>query len=66
MLTRARSARDERNLIVTLTEAGEALREQAASVPGRMAQCSPLEPQEAATLYALLYKMLGKETASRS
>lgn len=60
LLTRTRSARDERNLIVTITGAGEALRERAVKVPGLMAQCSPLEPQEAAELYRLLYKMLGQ------
>ena len=63
LLRRARSAQDERNLIVTITEMGEALKERAVKVPGLMAQCSPLEPQEAMTLYRLLYKMLGRETA---
>ena len=62
LLSRARSAQDERNLIVTITEAGEALKERAVRVPGQMAQCSPLEPQEAMTLYRLLYKMLGRDT----
>ena len=62
LLSRARSAQDERNLIVTITEAGEALKERAVRVPGLMAQCSPLEPQEAMTLYRLLYKMLGRDT----
>ena len=60
LLTRARSTKDERNLIVTITEAGEGLRERAVQVPARMAQCSPLEPQEAAALYQLLYKLLGQ------
>ena len=63
LLTRARSAQDERSLIVTVTEAGMALREQAVSVPERMARCSPLEPQEAMILYRLLYKLLRKEEA---
>ena len=61
LLSRARSAQDERNLIVTVTEAGEALKNQAVKVPALMAQCSPLEPQEAMTLYRLLYKMLGRD-----
>ena len=65
LLTRARSTRDERNLIVTLTEEGARLRERAIRVPEQMAQCSPLEPEEAVTLYRLLYKILGKETAAR-
>lgn len=57
-LTRARSTEDERSLIVTVTEAGEQLKEQAISVPAQIAQCSNLEPDEAATLYRILYKML--------
>ena len=63
LLTRARSTQDERNLIVTVTEAGELLRERAADVPARMAECLPLEPEEAAALYRLLYKMLRREAA---
>ena len=63
LLTRVRSTKDERNLIVTITEAGEALRKQAIRVPALMAQCSPLEPQEAATLYRLLYKLLRQDQA---
>ena len=56
---RQRSAEDERNLIVTITQKGEALKEQALAVPGEIAKCSRLEPEEAATLYRILYKMLG-------
>ncbi|MCH5287510.1 MAG: MarR family transcriptional regulator [Christensenellaceae bacterium] len=63
LLTRVRSTKDERNLIVTITAAGEALRKQAIRVPALMAQCSPLEPQEAATLYRLLYKLLRQDQA---
>ncbi|MCH5324702.1 MAG: MarR family transcriptional regulator [Eubacterium sp.] len=58
LLSRRRSAEDERNLIVTITEQGERLKERAAEVPGKMAQCSNLEPDEAAELYRLLYKLL--------
>lgn len=61
IISRARSARDERNLIVTMTAEGEALKERAIKVPALMAQCLPLEPQEAMTLYRLLYKVLGRD-----
>lgn len=60
MLTRSRSVMDERDLIVTITEAGEQLKELAVQVPAQMAQCSKLEPEEARMLYRILYKMLGK------
>ena len=59
LLTRRRSADDERSLIVSLTEKGEALRDRAVQVPVQMSQCVRLEPDEAAELYRLLYKMLG-------
>ena len=58
LIHRQRSTEDERSLIVSLTQAGEQLREQAVDVPYKMAQCSCLEPEEAAQLYQLLYKML--------
>lgn len=58
LLSRTRSAKDERNLIVSITKKGEALKEKAVSIPPRMAGCVNLEPQETLTLYQLLYKLL--------
>ena len=58
-IKRSRSKEDERNLIVTLTDKGWKLREQMLSIPGSMASCVDLEPQEVAELYKLLYKVLG-------
>ena len=59
LVSRQRSAEDERNLIVSITEKGEALKEQAVAVPAQIAKCSKLEPEEAVMLYRILYKMLG-------
>lgn len=59
LVDRTRDPQDERNLVVTLTPRGEALRTAAARVPEQMAACVSLEPDEAATLYKLLYKLLG-------
>lgn len=56
---RKRSSRDERNLIVYITDKGEELREQAVKIPAEMVSCVNLEPDEAAELYRLLYKILG-------
>ena len=61
-VARRRSAEDERDLIVTLTEQGEALKEKASSVPEKLGSCIALEPQKAQALYALLYELLGKLT----
>lgn len=56
---RFRSKEDERVLEVEITEKGEALREQALSVPQRVAGCMKLDAEEAEQLYRLLYKVLG-------
>ena len=60
-VTRQRSTADERNLVVTITDAGEALKEKAVTVPAEIARCSNLEPTEAAELYRILYKILGNK-----
>lgn len=55
---RRRSSEDERVLIVEITETGEALKERAVSVPGKVAGCVRLDSEEAMQLYGLLYKIL--------
>ena len=58
-ITRKRSTEDERILLVHITEEGMQLREKAVSIPARVGQCVSLSPEEAGTLYSLLYKVLG-------
>ena len=58
---KTRDKSDERNLIITLTQAGEDLREKALCVPQSIAQEFCLTPEEAAALYQILYKMLDQE-----
>lgn len=55
---RRRSKEDERVLVVTITDEGEALREKALSIPESIGACIKLEPAEAKTLYDLLHKLL--------
>ena len=55
---RQRSREDERVVVITLTEAGRALRERAADVPARVAGCLSLPSGKAEALYALLYELL--------
>ena len=57
-VTRNRSKKDERVVLVSLTETGRGLKEKAAEVPGEVASCVPLTPEEAAALYGLLYKII--------
>ena len=59
-VARKRSAQDERDLIVTLTDSGEALKERAVTVPERLGACIELDAQKAQALYELLYEVLGK------
>ena len=61
LLTRRRSETDERSLVLTLTEQGLALRDQALEVPRQMSQRVNLTPAEALELYHLLYKLLGRD-----
>ena len=58
MLTRARSVKDERNLIVTITDAGEALKDEALKVHTAMHANCPLSAEEAATLGRILHKIM--------
>ncbi len=66
LVTRTRSKEDERSLIVEITEKGMALRERAAEIPEKIAGCISLKPEEAGTLYRLLYKLLGKSEEEES
>ena len=59
-ISRRRSTEDERDLIVTVTDEGKALRERALSVPAKLAACVDLEPKKALLLYEILYDLLGK------
>ena len=60
LLARNRSTEDERNLIVSLTPKGEAMKDQAVHIPGQMAKMVSLAPEDTLTLYRLLYKLLGR------
>lgn len=57
-ITRTRSKDDERNLVVSLTESGEALRDKAVDIPFKMGKCLDLTEEEAAVLYKTIYKVL--------
>jgi DNA-binding MarR family transcriptional regulator len=58
LIRRERGEDDGRTLIVTVTEEGEALKEKAMRIPMQMAQCMPMEREDTAKLYDLLYKIL--------
>lgn len=60
LICRSRSSADERVLMVKISEDGENLKEKAKDIPLKMAGCVNLDPEEAKTLYNLLYKLIGK------
>lgn len=60
LLTRRRSLEDERNLIVTVTDKGEELKDKALHIPKDMTKCVNINDDEIFALYRTLYKLLGK------
>lgn len=60
-IRKEKSRDDERNLVITLTETGRKLRDEALCVPEGIAREFNLNPDEAAALYRILYKMLDAE-----
>ena len=61
-VTRKRSEKDERDLIVTITDKGTDLKEKAVHVPEKLGACVELDPQKAKALYDTLYEVIGKLT----
>ena len=60
-IAKSKDTRDERKLVITLTEAGEKLQDQALCVPESIAREFHLTPEEAMGLYQVLYKILDQE-----
>ncbi|MBQ8979708.1 MAG: MarR family transcriptional regulator [Oscillospiraceae bacterium] len=62
LITRERSKEDERDMIITVTDEGMRIREQAEDIPLQMGKCIDITPDEAACLYRILYKLLDNIT----
>ena len=58
LIIRQRDVKDERSLIVSLTDEGRQLRKKAVEVPYKMAGCVALDEKDAKELYRILHKML--------
>lgn len=58
-ISRDRDDKDERNVIISITNKGKELKKQASLVPGEIGKCINLSKEEAIELYRLLYKLLG-------
>ena len=55
---RSRSSKDERNLIVSITDIGKKLKSEAQDIPMSIGKCINLDEEESITLYKILYKIL--------
>ena len=55
LLKRTRSKADERNLLVSITKEGEALKEKAKDIPSKIGNCVKLQAEDAKELYRLLH-----------
>ena len=62
-IARTRSEKDDRVVVITLTDAGRQLQERAKDVPKQVAGCIALPPEDAQRLYALLYELLNHQKA---
>ena len=58
LIQRERSRQDERQVFITLTPEGDALKMKALDIPAKISRCVNLDPEEAVMLYKLLYKVL--------
>ncbi len=58
---KGRDKTDERNLVITLTEEGEKLRDRALCVPECISREFNLTAEEASELYRVLYKILDQD-----
>ena len=57
-IKRTRNTKDERNLIISITNKGEELKKACENIPKQIGECIPLSKEESITLYQLLYKLL--------
>ena len=58
LLTRVKDKKDERSVLIELTEEGKKFRNEAEKVPMEIAQCVKLSVEEAKVLHSLLYKAI--------
>lgn len=62
LIRRTRDPEDERSVLVNLTDAGKEMESRLADIPLCVGSCvmESLSPEEAATMYRLLYKIIDK------
>lgn len=58
LVTRRRMETDERSVCVAITEKGEALKDEAVSIPQKLGGCLPLSREDAVDLHRILRKIM--------
>lgn len=58
LVVRTRSSKDERSVLIELTDQGRALRKKAQDIPQKVGSCIPLSLKESQQLHTLLYKVI--------
>ena len=61
LVTRTRNKDDERIVFIETTKKGEKMKEKALEIPEQMETCVNLSRKEVENLYAVLYKIFGKD-----
>lgn len=57
-IRRNKSTRDERNLIISITDLGMNLKNQAKGIPSKLGKCINIDEKDAIELYKILYKII--------
>ncbi len=57
-ILRVRSEKDERVVLISLTEEGEKLRDEAEYIPAKVSSCIDLPEEDAGTLYVILHRLM--------
>ena len=58
-IERNRNKNDERNLVISITESGNSLKNKAKNIPLEIGKCLNIGKDDAIKLYEILYKILG-------
>ena len=65
-VSRERSSKDERVVLITLTKDGKAMKKKAREIPFQVGSCLCIDPKEAKQLKEMLDKLLTDDTSSPS
>ena len=59
-VSKQRDSKDERNVIVSITSSGKALKEKAKDIPSKMLCAYKISEEDGKELYSLIYKLLNQ------